>query len=60
MAKKTMRELLMPELTDREKEVLAMQFGSVSPDDVEEEFRATREQILAVEKRALEKLKDRK
>ncbi len=60
MAKKTMRELLTPELTDREKEVLEMQFGSVSADDVEEEFLATREQILAVEKRALEKLKGRK
>ena len=58
MAKKTMRELLMPELTDREKEVLAMRFD-LTAGDVEEEFALTREHILAVEKRALEKLQAR-
>lgn len=52
------RKTVLGDLTEREQAVLKMRFGlGQDIEDLEDNFRKTREKIRAIEERALEKLK---
>lgn len=53
----SMREMLLDSLTEKERKILHLRFGLGQ--EIEENFRATREKIRTIEEKTLKKLKDR-